>query len=60
MTKLQEPNVTSNKHLHHDRAVSPSGGMGLVGPLNPTQGQPVQGVGRGCRRRINLFVVTLC
>jgi len=51
-TKLREPHLTSNEDHHHGEAVSPSDGMGLVGPLDPTQGRAVQGVGRGRRRRV--------
>ena len=38
MTKLRKPHLTSNKDHHHGKAVAPSGGMGLVGPLDPAQG----------------------
>ena len=41
MTKLRKPHLTSNKDHHHGKAVAPSGGMGLVGPLDPAQGRPV-------------------
>jgi hypothetical protein len=40
MTKLRNPPLTSNEDNHHGEAVAPSVGMGLVVPLDPTQGQP--------------------
>jgi hypothetical protein len=51
MTKLQL-HLTSNEDHHHGEAVAPFGGMGLVGPLDPTQGQPVRGVGLGHHRMV--------
>ena len=52
MTTLREPQLTSNEDHHHGEAVAPSIGMDVVGPLDPTQGQPVRGVCRGRRRRV--------
>jgi hypothetical protein len=45
MLILREPHCTSSKHHQHGEAVDPSGSMGLVDPLNPSQGGPIQGVG---------------
>ena len=44
LSQLREPHLTSNEDHHHGEAVALSAGMGLVGPLNPTQGRAVRGV----------------
>ena len=50
-TKLHKPHLTFNEDHHHGEAFAPFGGMGSVGLLDSTQGQPVRSVG-------NLFVAT--
>jgi hypothetical protein len=49
MTELHEPHLTSNDDRHYVEAIAPYGGMCLVVSLDPTQGPPIQGAGRGCR-----------
>ena len=44
--------LASDEDRHHGEAVATSDGMGLVDPLNPTQGRPVQGVGQGRHGRV--------
>ena len=43
---------TAHNHHHHDAAVCPSSGMVLMEEHTPPLGASLQGVGRGCRRRV--------